>query len=384
VEQIKIHTRELELVQSLFTVLVETYEDGACFSMCDHSQITFKVKKHFQSIDQKVGDPIETGGLGEQILKEGKTLHFKTDRNVFGVRTYNIAGPIWSDDEAEIVGAWQLELPRLHKLAKSFDHFAPILARLLPEGGMFYTTDKDKCVNRQGSPKFDVAEIDVGAGLNEVSRETLKSGNEVTRELPASAYGIPTMVCCTPIRDEEDAEIVGTFGLILPRQLAHELKAMADNLQEGLTGMSSAMQQIAASSSEISQHQNGLHKEIEKVKGLTYSINEVMGLIKNIADETKMLGLNAAIEAARAGDLGRGFGVVAQEIRKLSDESKQTVGQIRKLTTQIHTSMGATTQTSQSVLRTAEESAAATEEVNASLEEITSLSERLDKLAADL
>jgi methyl-accepting chemotaxis protein len=51
-----------------------------------------------------------------------------------------------------------------------------------------------------------------------------------------------------------------------------------------------------------------------------------------MADETQMSGLNAAIEAARAGDAGRGFGVVAEEIRKLSDQSKQTAEQIRQLT----------------------------------------------------
>lgn len=53
---------------------------------------------------------------------------------------------------------------------------------------------------------------------------------------------------------------------------------------------------------------------------------------ENMADETQMSGLNAAIEAARAGDAGRDFGVVAEEIRKLSDQSKQTAEQIRQLT----------------------------------------------------
>ena len=54
-------------------------------------------------------------------------------------------------------------------------------------------------------------------------------------------------------------------------------------------------------------------------------INEVMDLIKEIADETRLLGLNAAIEAARAGEAGVGFGVVAQEIRNLSNDSTNLV-----------------------------------------------------------
>ena len=57
-----------------------------------------------------------------------------------------------------------------------------------------------------------------------------------------------------------------------------------------------------------------------------------MGFIKQIADETKMLGLNAAIEAARAGTQAGDSGVVAEEIRKLSDDSRQTVVKIRDYT----------------------------------------------------
>jgi len=78
------------------------------------------------------------------------------------------------------------------------------------------------------------------------------------------------------------------------------------------------------------------------VKSQLDNINSVMEFIKEIADETKMLGLNAAIEAARVGEAGRGFGVVAEEIRKLSQESKKTVVQIKELTQGIEKSMAET------------------------------------------
>lgn len=68
---------------------------------------------------------------------------------------------------------------------------------------------------------------------------------------------------------------------------------------------------------------------------LSERINEVLGFIKQIADETKMLGLNAAIEAARAGDAGRGFGVVAEEVRQLADQSSNAAQDIARLITGI-------------------------------------------------
>jgi methyl-accepting chemotaxis protein len=161
-------------------------------------------------------------------------------------------------------------------------------------------------------------------------------------------------------------------------------KDIAGALDQGLTGVSAAVQQISAATNDASVNQTKLNGEIEKVKEQLGNINELMAFTKDIADETKMLGLNAAIEAARVGDAGRGFGVVADEIRKLSEESKKTVAKIREFTEEIEKRMNATMDKSQSTLAGVQETAAATQEVNATLEEMTSLASKLANTAANL
>ncbi|MEN6460707.1 MAG: PocR ligand-binding domain-containing protein, partial [Syntrophomonas sp.] len=137
----------------------------------------------------------------------------------------------------------------------------------------------------------------------------------------------------------------------------HKLKKMTGIFYEHLTQIAAAMEQLAASAMEVTENENVLFKEINEVHGVSLQIDDVLAFIKQIAEETKMLGLNAAIEAARAGDAGRGFGVVAEEIRKLSDESKQTVNTIREFTLRIEESVGNTLKTSEGTLRTAEQQA---------------------------
>ena len=385
-ENLRLQAKEVDLLKRFCRVAVNAFEDGACFIVTDKEKVTDKIAERFDLPGIDVGTANKKDGAADQIFQAGKTTMLKLAREIYGVRICVIGGPVWSDDDRDIVGIWALATPRQHKIVHAFETFAPVLAELLPEGGVIAVTDRQKYVKKQGSKKFDIAQLTVGTPLREgsVQAETLKQTRVVIQETDEKVFGFPLLGAAAPLIDEESGAVVGSFSLAIPRKLVKQLKEVAGTLDQGLTGVSASIQQITAATNDVSGNQSRLHAEIEKVKGQLDDINGVMGFIKDIADETKMLGLNAAIEAARVGDAGRGFGVVAEEIRKLSEESKKTVAQIKELTREIEKSMQETAGASQSTLAVTEETSAAIEEVNASVEEMTGLANQLTEMASSL
>ena len=160
-----------------------------------------------------------------------------------------------------------------------------------------------------------------------------------------------------------------------------KLSIMSQTLSENFSQISATMEELSASSINVTNNQHNLSDEIVNVKKISIEINTILDSIKSIADETKMLGLNAAIEAARAGDAGRGFGVVATEIRTLSQNSKETAIKIMDLTNKIQESVDKTIDTSHSTLETTEQQSAAIQEVTSNLMEVTTLADELNSMA---
>ncbi|MDZ5473971.1 globin-coupled sensor protein [Bacillus sp. 31A1R] len=74
-----------------------------------------------------------------------------------------------------------------------------------------------------------------------------------------------------------------------------------------------------------------ISKELERLQSISQDISLIVGIVTNIAEQTNLLALNAAIEAARAGESGKGFSVVASEVRKLAEETKVSVSKVTGL-----------------------------------------------------
>lgn len=374
----------LDYLKAVAELQANIIPGGILFLIIEGDTVTWRKSSEIFNLDFfNVGEVIKSNSIAKRAMNDKKTLTENIPRSLYGTRLRTIAVPLINDND-EVVGTFSIILPRLHPIAKAFPDFAPIVAEMFPEGSTMFITDLQKIINKKSSKKFDINSLQVNNILSEesISKRTIKEKQPFIQELDASIYGMPVLEACYPMFDEDNSdEVVGCFAIITPKEAAENLRNMSENLESGLTGIASAIEELAASASNIHTNEMELNNEIKTIINLSEEINEVSSFIKEIADETKMLGLNAAIEAARAGDAGRGFGVVAEEIRKLSEQSKSTVPKIKKLTDNIKSKVSEASDRSQSSLASSQEQAAATEEITASVEELTSMSEELNKIA---
>jgi methyl-accepting chemotaxis protein len=106
-------------------------------------------------------------------------------------------------------------------------------------------------------------------------------------------------------------------------------------------------------------------------------IGEIIGVIDDIADQTNLLALNAAIEAARAGEQGRGFAVVADEVRKLAERTGKATGEITEMIKGIQSDSGRAVTTMEGAGRLVEAGKGLADRAGNSLNEINSMSQKL-------
>ncbi len=142
--------------------------------------------------------------------------------------------------------------------------------------------------------------------------------------------GFPYKVMASAVYNAAN-EIIGTVVASQSLKRQDALKEMAATLLNNISTLASTSEEITAQSEEITGIARTLAQAARDSQTQIRESNNVLSFIREIASQTNLLGLNAAIEAARVGAHGRGFGVVAEEIRKLADNSTKSVAKINEI-----------------------------------------------------
>ncbi|MDZ5472827.1 methyl-accepting chemotaxis protein [Bacillus sp. 31A1R] len=270
----------------------------------------------------------------------------------------------------------------LNGILHSFTQVVPIIQSMLPDIAVGIT-DREKWLNYYPSKKINLG-VKQGDLINpdEPLADCIKNNKVIKTQVDAQFFGFPFTGLATPITEE--GKVVGAIAIQLQEQNEKELLRISDEIVKSLTQTSSRVSDISKGADELSVTSNTLLEQSNKASLEVKSTDEVLKFIKKIADQTNLLGLNASIEAARAGEFGSGFGVVASEIRKLSNETVASTEKIKGTLTNIQTSMSEISKLVERVVLIGNKQATSTVEISEYIDEIEKMSKVLNQYASEL
>lgn len=167
-------------------------------------------------------------------------------------------------------------------------------------------------------------------------------------------------------------------------EAAREAEAVARDASEIALKGGEAVENTVAGILEIRETVAETTRKVKRLAESSQEISKIVALISQIASRTNLLALNASIEAARAGESGRGFAIVADEVRQLADKSAKSLKEIEQIVMQIQSETGSVMTAMEEGTQQVIKGTKLAEEAKRSLENIIQVANRIDILVRSI
>ncbi|MFL0247660.1 methyl-accepting chemotaxis protein [Candidatus Clostridium stratigraminis] len=242
-------------------------------------------------------------------------------------------------------------------------------------------TDREKVLYYQGSKEID-GKIQVGSAAGKFVKEAMESGKDEIKIIPEDFLGVAFKSYMIPIKDGHT--VVGSIAIGKSLSKKKAVTGITNELINELSQIESVVNEISASVQELAAMNSEILNETNTANDMANETDNIVSFIKGISTQTNLLGLNASIEAARAGDSGKGFNIVAQEIRKLSKSSNEYIGKIDHVIKSISSSIEKINNKVGNTDEVSSKQSVALQDVASSIEQLNSTAKLLGKLADEL
>ena len=267
-----------------------------------------------------------------------------------------------------------------HPIYKAFEEVAPYMAHIVRGNLMIGFNSPNQCIKLYRS-STDSYDYEVGEIPNHtIAYQCMNEGKLILDKIKYDTDNVPYRSTGIPIKNKHN-DVIGSVVISCFLENHNEIMNLSNSLVGFVNGILAVVSEISSQIKTVSESNNNISKLSMETANKTKETDHVIEFVKNISKKSNLLGLNASIEAARAGDAGSGFSVVATEIRKLAVSSNSAIEKVETSLRNIQTSSleiaNKISEDNEIYARQSE----SLEQITENILELQSLTEQLEKLA---